>query len=130
MVVSYFLPVVALRPFNGWSKSKSELDELSGVTAWTLHDLRRIFATRLAEMAVAPHVTERVLSHIMGTVSGVDAVYSRATHMAEMRGVMELWERYLEEKIICRRAPAIGVFHFGQRILKCEFSPLNGFSLF
>src|ERR1700682_2128035 len=33
------------RPFNGWSKSKATLDKLSGVTSWTLHDLRRTFRT-------------------------------------------------------------------------------------
>jgi hypothetical protein len=26
-------------PFSGWSKSKSKLDELCGVTEWTLHDI-------------------------------------------------------------------------------------------
>jgi Phage integrase family len=46
-------------PFNGWSKSKAALDKLCGVTVWTLHDLRRTFATRLAEMGVAPHIIER-----------------------------------------------------------------------
>lgn len=29
------------RPFSGWSKSKAALDKASGVTDWTLHDLRR-----------------------------------------------------------------------------------------
>ncbi len=33
------------RPFNGWSKSKAALDQLSGVKNWTLHDLRRTFRT-------------------------------------------------------------------------------------
>jgi integrase len=41
-------------PFNGWSKSKAALDKISGVRDWTLHDLRRTFATRLAEMGIAP----------------------------------------------------------------------------
>jgi integrase len=88
------------KPFNGWSKSKATLDKLSGVTGWTLHDLRRTFATRLAEMAVAPHVIERLLNHLTGTVSGVAAVYNRATYMAEMRAAIELWEHYLQEKIL------------------------------
>jgi len=41
-------------PFNGWSKSKAELDRVSAVADWTLHDLRRTFATRLAEMGDVP----------------------------------------------------------------------------
>jgi integrase len=104
------------KPFSGWSKSKVALDELSGVSGWTLHDCRRTFATRLAELSVAPHVIERLLNHITGTVSGVAAVYNRATYMAEMRAAIELWERYLEEKVICGEQP--GLFHFGQRNLK------------
>jgi integrase len=47
---------------DGWSKSKATLDALSGVADWTLHDLRRTFATRLAEMGVAPHVIERLFN--------------------------------------------------------------------
>jgi integrase len=89
------------RPFNGWSKSKVALDELSGVSGWTLHDLRRTFATRLAELAVAPHVIERLLNHVTGTVSGVAAVYNRASYMAEMRAAIDLWDAYVREKISC-----------------------------
>jgi hypothetical protein len=52
-------------------------------------------------MAVAPHVIERLLNHITGTVSGVSAVYNRASYMAEMRAAIEQWETYIEEKILC-----------------------------
>jgi len=45
------------RPLSGWSKYKSKMTD--GVAGWTLHDLRRTFATRLAQMKVAPHVVER-----------------------------------------------------------------------
>jgi integrase len=38
------------KPFNGWSKSKVALDKASGVSGWALHDLRRTFATRLADL--------------------------------------------------------------------------------
>ena len=46
-------------PFNAWSKNKEFWTKLSGVTDWTLHDILRTFATRLAEMGVAPHVIEQ-----------------------------------------------------------------------
>ena len=29
------------------------------------------------------------------------AVYNRASYMAEMRAAIDLWERYLQEKILC-----------------------------
>ena len=82
-------------PFNGWSKAKTQLDQLSGVTNWTLHDLRRTFATRLAEMGTAPHVIERLLNHITGTLSSIALVYNRARYQAEMREAIEKWEVHL-----------------------------------
>lgn len=87
------------KPFNGFSKSKLALDKLSNVYGWTLHDLRRTFATRLAELGTAPHVIERLLNHATGTVSGVSAVYNRATYLKEMREAVELWESYLTRAI-------------------------------
>jgi integrase len=78
-------------------KEQSRLDELSGITNWTLHDLRRTFATNLAQMAVAPHVIERLLNHVTGTISGVTAVYNRATYMSEMREAVALWEIHLKQ---------------------------------
>ena len=81
--------------FNGWSKSKRKLDELSGVHDWTLHDLRRTFATNLAALAVPPHITERLLNHATGTISGVAAIYNRFPYMDEMRAAIALWEERL-----------------------------------
>ena len=33
---------------------------------WTLHDLRRTAATRIADLGVAPHVIEAILNHVLG----------------------------------------------------------------
>jgi integrase len=81
--------------FNGWSKSKRKLDELSGVRDWTLHDIRRTFATNLAALGIAPHVVERLLNHSSGTISGVAAIYNRFQYMDEMRAAIALWEERL-----------------------------------
>lgn len=62
---------------------------------------------RLAELAVAPHVIERLLNHVTGTVSGVAAVYNRASYLPEMRAAIGLWERYLEEKILFGEQPGL-----------------------
>jgi Phage integrase family len=51
-------------PFNGWSKAKLALDKSGGVSNWTLHDLRRTFATNIAQLGIAPHVIERLLNHV------------------------------------------------------------------
>ena len=86
-------------PFNGWSKGKRGIDSLSGVSGWTLHDIRRTAATRLAEMGIAPHVIERLLNHVSGQISGVAAVYNRASYIAEMRDALERWEAYLSNTV-------------------------------
>lgn len=85
------------KPFNGWSKSKAALDEISGIKDWTLHDLRRTFATRLAEMGIGIHVIERLLNHASGQISGVVATYNRASYMSEMRQAVNAWEAHLHK---------------------------------
>ena len=37
---------------NGWSKAKAAFDPECGVTGWTLHDLRRTYATVLQSLGV------------------------------------------------------------------------------
>jgi integrase len=89
--------------FNSWSKSKTEFDAKCGVTGWRLHDLRRVFATRLAELRVMPHVIERLLNHKLGSIanrtdnfiSAVAEVYNQATYLAETREAIEKWEAHL-----------------------------------
>jgi integrase len=81
--------------FNGWSKSKQILDRVSGVSDWTLHDIRRTVATRMAELGVPPHVIERILNHVTGTLSPISLVYNRATFMKEMREAVNMWEARL-----------------------------------
>lgn len=51
--------------------TQSRLDKRSGVTNWTLHDLRRTFATMHAQIGTPPHVTERMLNHITGTLTPI-----------------------------------------------------------
>jgi integrase len=91
------------RPISGWSKYKIQLND--GVEHWTLHDLRRTFGTKLAELRVAPHVVERLLNHTMGSignkadsiVSAVAEVYNLATYLPDMReAIEERWEPFLQ----------------------------------
>ena len=83
-------------PFNGWSKSKKALDTIAKIEPWTLHDLRRTFATDLAELGVAPHVIERLLNHVTGTISGVAAIYNRNEYEKETREAIEKWEAFIQ----------------------------------
>ena len=56
--------------------------------AFTPHDLRRTFATRLNELKVGPHIVEKILNHKM---SGVMAVYNQADYQDERVAAMQLW---------------------------------------
>ena len=76
--------------FNNWSKPKKVFDEsLKNVAPYTLHDLRRTFSTKLAELGTPIHVTEKLLNHASGSVSGVAAVYNRYSYVDEMRHAVD-----------------------------------------
>jgi integrase len=66
-----------------------------GGLRWTLHDLRRTFATTAARLGIAPHVVEKCLNHSGGTIRGVAAVYNRYAFDAEKRQALEVWARHL-----------------------------------
>jgi integrase len=64
---------------------------------WTVHDLRRTVATRLAEspVSVQPHIVEAVLNHISGHKDGVAGVYNRATYLPEKKDALDRWAHRL-----------------------------------
>jgi integrase len=70
---------------------------------WTLHDLRRTFATRVAELGVLPHVVERLLNHRLGAISNqtqsivteLAEIYNLATFLPQMREAIQVWENKL-----------------------------------
>jgi integrase len=109
--------------FAGWSKSKERLDERikkanggKAIAHWTLHDLRRSFATyaggglpahqfeklsaRDKELArglgILPHVIEAILNHVSGHKAGVAQVYNRSTYEKEKRDALEAWATHLQ----------------------------------
>lgn len=84
-----------LKPFNGWSKAKARLDKHVTIPHWTLHDLRRTFATRHAQLGTPIHVVEALLNHRSGTISGVAAVYIRHNFLKEARAAQMAYERDL-----------------------------------
>jgi len=70
--------------FNGWAKGKPEFDMGLQIAPYTLHDLRRTFSSNLAAFGTPIHVTEKLLNHVSGSLSGVAAIYNRHTYMKEM----------------------------------------------
>jgi integrase len=108
--------------FSGWSKCKERLDERikeanggKAIPHWTLHDLRRTFATyvgggieahQLAKLpkrdrelatglGIQPHVVEATLNHVGAHKAGVAQVYNRSTYEREKRHALDLWASHL-----------------------------------
>jgi integrase len=82
--------------FSGFSSAKERLDEASGVADWTLHDLRRTMATRMADLGVQPHVIESILNHVSGHKAGVAGIYNRSTYASEKRAALDLWGTHIQ----------------------------------
>jgi integrase len=83
-------------PVGDFSNQKHELDALCGVSTWRLHDLRRTMVSGMARLGVAPHVADKILNHVGGTISGVAAVYQRHEFLNERRDALRLWGAHLE----------------------------------
>lgn len=93
-------------PYNGWSKGKKAFDaDIAAyiqqerlnhtVEHWTLHDLRRTFATIHASIGTPIHITERLLNHATGTLTPIAAVYNRYSYFDEMKRAVEAYETHL-----------------------------------
>lgn len=87
--------LLPIMPFNGWSKAKARLDQHVPLPHWTVHDLRRYFSTTMASLQVPLHVTEHLLSHRSGTVSGVAAVYNLYNFLPEARAALTTYEHHV-----------------------------------
>ena len=102
--------------FSGFSRAKERLDEASGVTGYTLHDMRRTCATRMADLGVQPHVVEAILNHISGSKAGVSGIYNRSSYSMEKRAALELWSAHVKTllakaegaNVTLLRKPALG----------------------
>ena len=82
---------IGTNPFNQFSRAKSGLDQLTAVSGWRLHDLRRTCVSGMARLGIAPHVADKILNHQSGTISGVAAVYQRHEFLFERREALERW---------------------------------------
>ncbi|HIG8798089.1 TPA: tyrosine-type recombinase/integrase [Raoultella terrigena] len=72
---------------------------------WTLHDLRRTFATTLNNMGIAPHVVEQLLGHTLG---GVMAVYNRSQYLPEKLDALNKWMERLD--VLSNDNPNVAIF--------------------
>ena len=62
---------------------------------WTLHDLRRTFATMMNDLGIEPYIVEQLLGHAL---AGVMAVYNHSHHLEKKRIALDSWVAKLNEE--------------------------------
>jgi integrase len=65
------------------------------IADWRFHDFRRSGVTWLAGAGFPPHVADRLLNHVGGTIRGVAAVYQRNEFLPERRAALDAWGAHL-----------------------------------
>jgi integrase len=85
----------ALFSVYNWDARTDQLRERAAIPHFVLHDLRRTYASGMAALGVPPHVVEKLLNHLTGTVSGIAAVYNRYRYADEMAEAVTKWETHL-----------------------------------
>lgn len=99
LLTAKYLQQYTGQTFNGFGKAKARFDRLHPMPHWTIHDLRRTFATIHARIGTPIHVVEAMLNHSSGTVSGVAAVYIRHNFLTEMRKYSLPYELWLSKLV-------------------------------
>jgi integrase len=74
------------KPIAGFSVPKKRLDAASGVTAWTIHDLRRTARSLMSRAGVPSDHAELCLGHV---ITGVRGTYDRHAYHAEKAAAFE-----------------------------------------
>ena len=69
------------RRLGGIARRKKEIDEASGVTGWTIYDLRRTARSLMPRTGTPTEHAERCLGHL---IPGVEGVYNRYPYRDEM----------------------------------------------
>ncbi len=69
------------RRLGGMTRRKREIEQASGITGWTLHDLRRTARSLMSRAGVPSEHAERCLGH---TIRGVEGIYDRHSYREEM----------------------------------------------
>jgi integrase len=86
--------------FSAWNPHKKSLDHKTGLTdLWTIHDLRRTVATRLADLSTPPWVIEEILNHQSGHRAGVASIYNKSKYEREVRQALVMWESHIKNLV-------------------------------
>jgi integrase len=80
-------------PLSGFSKFKRAFDKATGVTGWTLHDLRRTARSLMSRAGVNADHAERCLGHVIG---GVRGTYDRHEYHREKQEAFDALAALIE----------------------------------
>jgi hypothetical protein len=50
----------------------------------------------MAKLRIPPHVLDRVLNHVEGTIRGVAKVYNKFEYLDERKAALDAWGRHVE----------------------------------
>jgi integrase len=95
--------VTGTTPPSGFSKAKLALDAAiakefgADVAGWRFHDFRRTAVTWLAGAGFPPHVADRLLNHVGGSIQGVASVYQRNEFLAERKAALTVWGAHVPQ---------------------------------
>ena len=103
----YVFTTTGKSPVSGFGRVKKRLDKAlpEGSEPWIIHDLRRTMSTNMAMMGVPQPVTEALLNHKTGVVSGVAAIYNVYSYADEKREALHRWNQHLKS-MLARREDA------------------------
>ena len=82
------------RRLGGMTRRKAEIDAASGVTGWTLHDLRRTARSLMSRAQVPSEHAERCLGHV---IPGIQGTYDRHSYRQEMLVAYEKLATLIEQ---------------------------------
>jgi integrase len=89
----------------GWlTGRKAALDEASGVTGWTIHDLRRTARSLMSRAGVPSDHAERALGHV---IRGVRGVYDRHEYLEEKRQAFDALAALIERIVSGTQADVV-----------------------
>jgi len=101
-------------PVSGFGRLKTRLDNAlpDGTEPWIIHDLRRTMSTNMAMLGVPQPVTEALLNHKTGVVSGVAAIYNVYSYADEKRDALDSWNERIEEITAPKNAQQLERRHY------------------
>jgi integrase len=74
-------------PLGNWDRETKALQDTSGTSGWTRHDLRRTGATMLGEMGELPDIIEAALNHV-SIRSPLAATYNRSRYRPQVAAAL------------------------------------------